>query len=92
MSHAEEIEDKAAVEIGWLEIFLVVAGLLLVLQVWPNFYVVPARAIFAGICFVFAKTCVILAPLDVRQWGWRSYAVANLIAFIALAIARFRSI
>jgi hypothetical protein len=91
MSDAEEISDTVSFEIGWLEIFWVIAGLVLIFQIWPNFYVVPAHFVFDAICTFFVKFGSLLSPFDVRKWGWRSYLVANGIAFVVLAIIRIRS-
>ncbi|HEX4144295.1 MAG TPA: hypothetical protein VHY91_12365 [Pirellulales bacterium] len=79
MSHVEEVDEElgeSAFEISWLEILLVVAGLALTFQIWPNFY--------------FKSADVIYDSLDLTTWGWRSYAVANVVAFIALAAIRLR--
>jgi len=76
MSPTEEIEDDGAIEISWLEIFLALAGLTLAFQLWPN---------------VFFKTGdLVYDTLDLTRWGWRSYLVANVLAFVALATIRLR--
>jgi hypothetical protein len=76
MSHVEQMNDEPVFEISWLEICLVMAGLSLTFQIWPK---------------VFFKTAdIIYDSLDLTTWGWKGYAMVNVLAFIALAVIRFR--
>ncbi len=72
----EATEDGGEFEISWSEIFWVIAALALTFQIWPMFY--------------FKSADVIYDALDLTQWGWRSYLVANVATFVALAVVRFR--
>jgi hypothetical protein len=78
MSRADGIDDgdERAIEISWSGICLVIAALSLTFQLWPTFY--------------FKSADIVYDSLDLTKWGWRSYAVINTLAFIALAVLRVR--
>ena len=86
MSQPDNIDrskDGGVRQITWLDIVLVVAVASLICQLWPTFYSTSAELVACSVCF----TCNLC---DIRQWTWRSYAVANSLALAGLAFIRFR--
>jgi hypothetical protein len=76
MSQIEQMNDEPTLEISWMEIFLFMAGLSLIFQIWPKLF--------------FKTADIIYDSLDLTTWGWKSYAMVNVLAFIALAVIRIR--
>jgi hypothetical protein len=83
MSRCDDLSDDRVIEITWIEILLTIAVFWFTVQLWPDFYSASAKMIAVPFRFVF-NLC------DVRQWAWRSYAAANVLALICLVVIRFR--
>ena len=81
MSRVDEARDEQIVEITWLEIALVVGVVALMVQLFPTMISTSADIVWIPLRFLF-NLC------DIRQWTWRSYAVANVLAFVSLGVMR----
>lgn len=82
MSHVDDLREDRVIEVTWAEILLFVAVVGLTIQMFPQLYWSIGAAI--AVCFQF-----VFNACDIRQWSWRSYAAANVVACVALVLVRF---